>query len=366
MSLFEREFGLFRLTNSRESSQGMPSLNSPGGQGRCPRQRGSRLQQPLPRSPQSEGGSIINSQEDTVSFIDQLRIFEVRDHAVVLDRDLATIYGVVTKQFNRAVRRNTTGFRRTLRPMRNLRTRGSRLAPQVRTADVGIVRGRLQNTMASWPRPEWRQRYRHQPFQPMSRSPINQSLILFVGPDPKPLGDISLHHGERTKIAAHPGRPKVSNPLKIKRWMARFAQPQLEILSGKPANLRRNVPKSFTKARVRRGLHQVEPLADRSRLPLGGCKALGVFRCARPLRSAGPTLLTRAPSIGAITRETLLAGASRWLLRFPRVCSSLSECFNRTAIARSAAPLSWAKHHAVRNRLAPRSASVRRSSIVNT
>jgi hypothetical protein len=110
MSLFEREFGLFRLTNSRESSQGMPSLNSPGGQGRCPRQRGSRLQQPLPRSPQSEGGSIINSQEDTVSFIDQLRIFEVRDHAVVLDRDLATIYGVVTKQFNRAVRRNTTGF----------------------------------------------------------------------------------------------------------------------------------------------------------------------------------------------------------------------------------------------------------------
>jgi hypothetical protein len=52
----------------------------------------------------------VNSDEDTVSIIDQLRIFEVRDQAVVLDSDLAAIYGVATKQFNRAVRRNAKRF----------------------------------------------------------------------------------------------------------------------------------------------------------------------------------------------------------------------------------------------------------------
>ena len=53
--------------------------------------------------------------EETVSVIDRLHIFEVRGQAVVLDSDLAAIYGVQTKQFNRAVRGTLTGFLRTSR-----------------------------------------------------------------------------------------------------------------------------------------------------------------------------------------------------------------------------------------------------------
>jgi hypothetical protein len=43
--------------------------------------------------------------------IERLRILEPRGRAVVLDRDLAAIYGVETKQFNRAVKRNAARFR---------------------------------------------------------------------------------------------------------------------------------------------------------------------------------------------------------------------------------------------------------------
>jgi hypothetical protein len=42
--------------------------------------------------------------------MDRLRIFQVREQAVVLDSDLAAIYGVQTKAFNRAVRRNLDRF----------------------------------------------------------------------------------------------------------------------------------------------------------------------------------------------------------------------------------------------------------------
>jgi hypothetical protein len=52
----------------------------------------------------SSGGS------DSVAVIDRLRIFEVRGQAVVLDSDLAAIYGVRTKVFNQAIRRNAARF----------------------------------------------------------------------------------------------------------------------------------------------------------------------------------------------------------------------------------------------------------------
>lgn len=48
--------------------------------------------------------------EQSLSAIDDLRILEVRGHTVVLDSDLAAIYGVETKVFNQAIRRNTARF----------------------------------------------------------------------------------------------------------------------------------------------------------------------------------------------------------------------------------------------------------------
>ena len=45
-----------------------------------------------------------------LSAIDRLRIFQVRGHEVALDSDLAAIYGVETKVFNQAVRRNAGRF----------------------------------------------------------------------------------------------------------------------------------------------------------------------------------------------------------------------------------------------------------------
>ena len=48
--------------------------------------------------------------KESVTVIDRIRVLEVRGQAVVLDNDLATIYGVETKQFNRAVRRNAARF----------------------------------------------------------------------------------------------------------------------------------------------------------------------------------------------------------------------------------------------------------------
>ena len=45
-----------------------------------------------------------------IQLIDQLRVFEVRGRAVVLDSDLARVYWVETKQFNRQVKRNADRF----------------------------------------------------------------------------------------------------------------------------------------------------------------------------------------------------------------------------------------------------------------
>ena len=45
-----------------------------------------------------------------VAVIDRLRIFEVRGQAVVLDSQLATVYGVSTGNFNQAVARNRERF----------------------------------------------------------------------------------------------------------------------------------------------------------------------------------------------------------------------------------------------------------------
>lgn len=40
----------------------------------------------------------------------QSRIYEIRGQRVMLDRDLAVIYGVVTKALNQAVKRNSDRF----------------------------------------------------------------------------------------------------------------------------------------------------------------------------------------------------------------------------------------------------------------
>ncbi len=48
--------------------------------------------------------------EPPVSVIDNLRIFDVRGHAVVLDSHLAAIYGVSTSNFNKAIQRNRQRF----------------------------------------------------------------------------------------------------------------------------------------------------------------------------------------------------------------------------------------------------------------
>jgi hypothetical protein len=45
-----------------------------------------------------------------IALIDRLRVFQVRSNAVVLDSDLAAIYGVETKVFNQAIRRNAGRF----------------------------------------------------------------------------------------------------------------------------------------------------------------------------------------------------------------------------------------------------------------
>lgn len=44
------------------------------------------------------------------SVTNRLRIFEIRKQAVVLDGDLAAIYGVTTAAFNQAIKRNLERF----------------------------------------------------------------------------------------------------------------------------------------------------------------------------------------------------------------------------------------------------------------
>jgi hypothetical protein len=48
--------------------------------------------------------------EPPLSAIEQLRIFQVRGQDVVLDSDLAGVYGVMTGVFNQAIKRNLTRF----------------------------------------------------------------------------------------------------------------------------------------------------------------------------------------------------------------------------------------------------------------
>jgi len=46
----------------------------------------------------------------SVTVLDRLRVFQMRGQMVLLDSDLATIYGVQTKVLNQAIRRNTERF----------------------------------------------------------------------------------------------------------------------------------------------------------------------------------------------------------------------------------------------------------------
>lgn len=45
-----------------------------------------------------------------MAVLDRLRIIEVRGQAVMLDSELALLYGVETGQFNRAMKRNSARF----------------------------------------------------------------------------------------------------------------------------------------------------------------------------------------------------------------------------------------------------------------
>lgn len=48
--------------------------------------------------------------DEIESVTDRLRIFEIRKEAVVLDSDLAAVYGVTTTAFNQAIKRNLDRF----------------------------------------------------------------------------------------------------------------------------------------------------------------------------------------------------------------------------------------------------------------
>ena len=51
-----------------------------------------------------------NMSKPALSVIDNLRILDVRGRAVILDSDLARIYGVATGVFNQAIKRNSARF----------------------------------------------------------------------------------------------------------------------------------------------------------------------------------------------------------------------------------------------------------------
>jgi hypothetical protein len=48
--------------------------------------------------------------KDSVAVLDRLRVVEVRGQAVVLDSDLAAVYGVSTRDLNKAIKRNRERF----------------------------------------------------------------------------------------------------------------------------------------------------------------------------------------------------------------------------------------------------------------
>ena len=50
----------------------------------------------------------MNSNE--IQVVEKLCVFKIRDQAVILDRDLAAIYGVSTSNFNKAITRNRSRF----------------------------------------------------------------------------------------------------------------------------------------------------------------------------------------------------------------------------------------------------------------
>ncbi len=88
------------------------------------------------------------------------RIFAVRGESVMLDRDLAALYGVETKQFNRAIRRNAQrfpadfAFQLTREELTNLRRQfgassshgGNRYLPRVFTEHGAIMAATILNS----------------------------------------------------------------------------------------------------------------------------------------------------------------------------------------------------------------------------
>jgi hypothetical protein len=70
--------------------------------------------------------------------MNRLRIFELRDEAVVLDSVLAAIYGVTTANFDKVIRRNLHPFPNASLRARSLRIRWSKLEHQnAAAADAG-------------------------------------------------------------------------------------------------------------------------------------------------------------------------------------------------------------------------------------
>jgi len=57
----------------------------------------------------TQGGSTMNDKEALFSLIGE-KVFRIRGYLVMLDRDLAGLYGVETKRLNESVRRHIKRF----------------------------------------------------------------------------------------------------------------------------------------------------------------------------------------------------------------------------------------------------------------
>lgn len=91
---------------------------------------------------------------DAVEMVQRIekRILMIRGHKVVLDADLATLYGVRTKRLNEQVKRNTERFPEDF-IFQLTEDEAESLRSQIATSNKsrgGIVPTRLPNTGPSW------------------------------------------------------------------------------------------------------------------------------------------------------------------------------------------------------------------------
>jgi hypothetical protein len=148
-----------------------------------------------------------------------------------------------------------------------------------------------------------------------------QPVVLSMSSDPKPFRHGRLHDRHGAIIVAHPSRPKATNFLEVKRRVPRVGQPELKVLRGQPANIRRQAGKPLTKTWGRRGLHRATLWADLHLFPSGARTGRRADRFARRLRFADPMPPLRARSAAATAGEPPSPEVSQWPLRFLRACS---------------------------------------------